>query len=425
MNRLHRWRRFFCLEKVFFCLSCVSEIVKIIPMNKGLLTALMMAAGVMLSGNARADWSSGLGDLWDEAGEVGKEWGEKGKEWGKDAWEKGKEEWNKAKERWDNLDLNYELMQAFGGDVDENSALIGRFYDLKQPIREGAKALSRNEVVAKIREFDEKKWDLRVLEDYYSPAVRLYAPYFYLPRCKASYGPEAFQCNVPEEGRRVQPCAWVVVYRGVVTAPESGHFRFVGMGDDTLMVRFNNKLVLEGGWSVPSRSTDMNQGTYRSYQQEMINNKNKRAYYQYKQTPHWNRVIGGIPAGQVFKVKKGEKYPIEILVSEIPGSEFGFCLLVEKVKSPGRPPRGIIPADKSPELALFRTNETKPDFSAIERALTAGDKDFRVKGFMEGPPFKEDSPVWKVDYDEAQEQGLFDSVFGLFRDDDTAMGKRK
>lgn len=374
--------------------------------------------------SAQADWTDGLGDLWDDAGKVGKEWGEKGKEWGKETWDKAKEEWNKAKERWDNLDVNYELMQAFGGDVDEESALIGRFYDLKQPIREGAKPMHRQGVVAKIREFDDKKWDQSVFADYYSPAVRLYAPYFYLPRCKASYGPEAFQCNEQEEGRKVAPSGWVVVYRGVVTAPESGFYRFVGMGDDTLMVRFNNKLVLEAGWSIPTRG-DMVLGTKRSYQEEMISNKNKRAFYQYKQTPHWNNVLGGIPAGEVFKVKKGEKYPIEILVSEIPGNEFGFCLLVEKVKSPGTAPRGIVPADKSPELALFRTNESKPDFSAIERALTAGDKDFRVKGFMEGPPFKDNSPVWKVDYEAAQEQGIFDSIFGLFRNDDTAMGKRR
>lgn len=393
-------------------------------MNKDIFKTLLLGVSVLGADMAQADWTDGLGDLWDDAGKVGKEWGEKGKEWGKETWDKAKDEWNKAKERWDNLDVNYELMQAFGGDVDEESALIGRFYDLKQPIREGAKAMHRQGVVEKIREFDDKKWDQRVFADYYSPEVRLYAPYFYLPRCKASYGPEAFQCNEQEDGRKVAPSGWVVVYRGVVTAPESGFFRFVGMGDDTLMVRFNNKLVLEAGWSIPTRG-DMVLGTKRTYQEEMISNKNKRAFYQYKQTPHWNRVLGGIPAGEVFKVKKGEKYPIEILVSEIPGNEFGFCLLVEKVKSPGTAPRGIVPADKSPELALFRTNESKPDFSAIERALTVGDKDFRVKGFMEGPPFKDDSPVWKVDYAAAQEQGIFDSIFGMFRNDNTAMGKRR
>lgn len=393
-------------------------------MSKGFVKTLFVALGLLMVSNVQADWSADVGGWIDDAGEVGKEWGEKGKEWGKEAWDKANKEWENAKKRWDALDVNYVLMQAFGGDVDEESALIGRFYDLKQPIREGAKPLKREGVVDKIREFDNKKWDQRVFEDYYSPEVRLYAPYFYLPRCKASYGPEAFQCNEKEDGRRVAPSGWVVVYRGVVTAPESGFFRFVGMGDDTLMVRFNNKLVLEAGWSIPTRG-DMVLGTKPSYHAEMSGNKHKRAFYQYKQTPHWNQVLGGIPAGEVFKVKKGEKYPIEILVSEIPGNEFGFCLLIEKVKSPGTAPRGIVAPDKSPELYLFRTNESEPDYNAIDSALTTGGNDFRVKGAMEGPPFKADSPVWKVDYDEARERGLFDNIFGLFRDDDTAMGKRR
>lgn len=385
--------------------------------RRSLLSLLVGLISVFTMPSARADWSDGLENLWDETRKKGEELGEEG-------CKLGKEVWNKAKDRWDKLDVNYILLQAFGGDVDEESALIGRFYDLKQPIRHGAKPLRHGGVVNIIREFDGKEWDQSVFEDYYSPEVRLYAPYFYLPRCKASYGPEAFQCNEKEGARRVAPSAWVVVYRGVVTAPESGFFRFAGMGDDTLMVRFNNKLVLEAGWSIPTRG-DMVLGTKRSYQEEIVSKKNKGALYRYKETPHWNAVLGGIPTGEVFKVKKGEKYPIEILVSEIPGCEFGFCLLLEKVKSPGTAPHGVFEPNKSPKLYLFRTNETLPDFNAIERALTVGGKDYRVKGFMEGPPFDEDSPVWKVDFEEGQKRGIFGRIFGAFTDDDTAMGRRK
>ena len=385
----------------------------IIPMSKELFKGFLGAACVLLCGQLHADWS----DFLDEVGKKGNEWSEKGKEWGKEAVDS-------AVNQWDNLDFNYDLMQMFGGDVDEQSALVGRFYDLKQPVAEGAKPLTRTAVVQKIREFDEKEWDQSVFDAYYSPAVRLYAPYFYLPRCKASYGPEAFQCNGQEGSRKVAPSGWVVVYRGIVTAPEDGFFRFAGMGDDTLMVRFDNKLVLEAGWSIPTQG-DMVLGTKRSYQEELTSNKNKRAFYSYKQTPHWNKVLGGIPTGEVFKVKKGKKYPIEILVSEIPGNEFGFCLLIEKVKSPGTAPRGFIGGGEAPVLSLVRTNEALPDFKKIEKALTAGGKDFRVKGFLEGPPFREDSPIWKVDYEEAEEQGIFDPIFGCFRNDNTAMGKRK
>ena len=119
-------------------------------------------------------------------------------------------------------------------------------------------------------------------------------------------------------------------------------------------------------------------------------------------------------------MKQGEKYPIEILVSEIPGSEFGFCLLVEELKSPARAPYGIIPADQSPVLHLFRTADTLPDPRRMKRALTNTDEDYSINDCEEGPPFREDSLIWQVDFDEADKRGLFDRIFG----DDTAMGSR-
>lgn len=385
-------------------------------MSGKLHTAILSGLGLLFCCTAQADWKTDLGNLWEDTKETGSEWAEKGKAWSEEAW-------NKVAEEWDKLGINHKLKTAFGSDVNEQSALVGRFYDLKQPIKEGVKALNTQEVVEKIREFNDCAWDQSILDGYYSPKVRLYAPYFYLPRCKASYAPEAFQCN--EDGNRVNPCRWVVVYRGVVTAPESGFFRFAGMGDDTLLVRFNNKLVLESGWSIPTRG-DMTLGTHRSYQEEMASKKNKRAFYQYEKTPHWNRMLGGIPTGETFHVNKGKKYPIEILVSEIPGNEFGFCLLIEKVKSPGTVPHGFFPPEKSPLLDIFRTGDSVPDFAAIECALTENGKDFRVNGdSTEGPPFNGNSLIWKADYETAKKQGFFDHVLELFQDNDTAMGKRK
>lgn len=385
-------------------------------MSGKLSTAVLSAFGLLFCCAAQADWQTDLGNLWDEAKEVGNEWTEKGKSRLEEAQNKIAEEWNK-------LGINHKLKAAFGYDVDERSALVGRFYDLKQPLNENAKSLSSQEVVEKIRELDNRAWDQSILANYYSPKVRLYAPYFYLPRCKASYAPKAFQCD-EDDKRSVNPCRWVVVYRGVVTAPESGFFRFAGMGDDVLMVRFNNKLVLESGWSIPTRG-HLTLGTHSSYWEEMASPKYKRAFYRYENTPHWNYRIGGIPTGNTFRVQKGGKYPIEILISEIPGNEFGFCLLIEKIKSPQSAPYGIFPQEKSPVLDLFRTNESLPDFKAIECALTDNDEDYRVGDTMEGPPFKAESPVWQADYAAAKAKGFFDNIFELFREDNTAMGKRK
>ena len=50
--------------------------------------------------------------------------------------------------------------------------------------------------------------------------------------------------------------------------------------------------------------------------------------------------MGGVVAGKSFKVKQGNVYPIEILISEIPGGEFGMTLLLEEV--------GMAPMSKDP-----------------------------------------------------------------------------
>ncbi len=377
-----------------------------------LLGSLLSAAPVY------ADW----GNLWEETQKLERD----ARELGKQARDIGAQAWKEAQRHWDALDINNILQTAFGSDVDEESALVGRFYDLKQPIDGKSRPLRRQQVVELFRQFNGKKWDSQLFESYYSPRVKLYAPYFYLPRCKAEYGPEAFQCNEKSEQPQVSPSDWVVIYRGIVAAPESGTFRFAGMGDDVLMVRFNNKLVLESGWSIPTRGS-MTLGTEKGYQREISSRKAGRALYQYTTTPHWNRMLGGIPTGTPFKVQKGKKYPIEILVSEIPGNEFGFCLLLEELKNTKKPPYGTHTPDKSPTLHLFRTNESLPDPDRIRQALTRGSKDYTVNGNMEGPPFLENSLVWQVDFAEAEKRGLFDRLFGKLTgsDKDTAMGSSR
>lgn len=375
-------------------------------MGKRTFINILVAACALLNSQACAHWS----------------WLDDAKDFGDKAQELGKQAWDEAKKQWDALDINQMLQQAFGSEVDENSALVGRFYDLKQPIDGKSKPLHRHEVVAKFRQFNNQKWDRELFNGYYSPKVKLYAPYFYLPRCKADYGPEAFQCNNDPEKPNVKPSDWVVVYRGVVTAPKSGTFRFAGMGDDVLMVRFDNKLVLESGWSIPTRNS-MTLGTNKGYQRELTG-KLGCALYRYDTTPHWNEMLGGIPTGIPFKVRKGKKYPIEILVSEIPGNEFGFCLLVEELHKGKKVPTGTVDIGKAPVLHLFRTNDSLPDPARIRSALTTFTTDYTVNGSMEGPPFRSNSLIWQADYQEAQERGLFDRMFGQItgKDKDTAMG---
>ncbi len=343
------------------------------------------------------------------------------------SWDQLKERAGKSMEQFANDGKGFDIMRKLKRKVeklaaDEESALTGRFYDLKQPINDKARPLHREKVVRFIHNFMDSDWDPEMLKNYYSPKVELSAPYFYLPRCKASYAPKAFRCNEGEQECTVEPQDWIVVYSGQVKAPKSGHFRFVGMGDDAIVVRFDKKVVLESGWSIPSKD-DMDLGTKRAYQDYISSSKGGCALYKYEETPHWNHVLGGIQTGTKFHVKEGKTYPIDIIISEIPGNEFGFCLLIEELET-GKAPTGKYEVGDAPKVALFRTNDTLPDLKEIEEALTK-DGDYRVGKKLEIPPFLEESPIWEVEAKGSRRNILERAAASMSDDEDTAMGRRK
>lgn len=307
---------------------------------------------------------------------------------------------------------------------DENSSLIGRFYDLKQPLdTTKARPLHGEQVNDFIKNFMDSDWDPEMLEQYYSPKVELAAPYFYLPYCLASYAPKAFRCNEGEQERQVEHRAWVVVYRGRVTAPKSGHFRFVGTCDDTIAVRFNKKVVLQAGWSISHLSNDMNKGSYKEYQDFISSPKGGCALYQYEEIPEWNKCLGGIQTGTKFHVKEGETYPIEILLSEIPGGRFGFCLFIEELQT-GKAPTGKYNVGEAPTLPLFRTNEMLPDLKEIEQELRKDGVNYAPEAKLQIPPFLEDSPIWKVESN-GPRRNIVERAAASMSDEDTALGRRK
>lgn len=269
------------------------------------------------------------------------------------------------------------------------SALEGTFYDLKQTRNGSPMANSPNETARVINDFM-KNWNEGSLSKYYQSPTKLYASNFCLPSCKAEYAPAAYQCK-----DKVQPSAWIAVYRGKVKAPFTGVMRFVGTGDDVLMVRFNNKTVLEAGWCIPStygQSGDV--GTRGS-----MNNPEAQAYhkaiaegrdslhkgYEFITRPElgkWNRELGGLTAGEEIKVEAGKVYPIEVLISEIPGGAFGFVLLTQEKTEVG--------FDNN-KFDLFRTNFSNPTKEELEKMINA---EGCGMGAMEMPNFNADSPVW-------------------------------
>ena len=264
------------------------------------------------------------------------------------------------------------------------STLEGTFYDLKLT-KSGSKTdlASWNEkgepsahagkVTKVLSEFITKDWSPTVLAKYYRSPTKLYAGSFYLPSCDAAYAPVAYKC-----ADHVKPQAWVAIYKGKVQAPKSGKFRFVGTGDDVLAVRFNRKTALEAGWCIPSRNDNtigspLNAHGKKYYEEVTRREENPVTYYQYPETPKWNHELGGLTAGDVFEVKEGKVYPIEILISEIPGGAFGFALLIEDMTDPTDKKA----SNGSPILQLFRTNFQEPTKASLEAVLKTPEKDYK------------------------------------------------
>lgn len=273
-------------------------------------------------------------------------------------------------------------------------ALEGTFYDLKmladtRPSGVRGNALGISQVHAILQRFFDNDWSPRELDKYYRAKQKLYASFFFLPVARAEYGPISYECDDV-----CRPSAWVAVYRGKVRAPKSGTFRFIGTGDDTLAVRFNNEMVLEAGYLVPSiRGANARiNGRWPQYEFELREGRHpgQKGYelLRLKGINRWNREIGGMTAGRKISVVEGHVYPIEILISEIPGHLFGFMLLMEDM------------SEKLPKLNpnnrynLFRTNHSKPNESKILKLLRQERCDYR--GHLEIPPYNADSPVWQV-----------------------------
>lgn len=278
------------------------------------------------------------------------------------------------------------------------SALTGTFYDLKltksgatSKIGKATGGARANEVHKILHDFLSRNWNKSVLNSYYQSPTPLYASSFMLPSCKATYAPIAYKCQ-----DKCKDTAWLAVYRGKVRAPMSGTFRFVGTGDDLLCVRFDGKTVLEAGWCIPSAYDSKAPGKCgtmgavafphgQQYHKAIRDGKDKDhrdyEFITFKDTPKWNKELGGLTAGTPIKVKQGEVYPIEILVSEIPGGAFGFALLIQEEKQIAKK-----------QFDLFHTNFSLPDVAELESMLKKANSMMGAK--MEMPAYNQDSLIW-------------------------------
>ena len=279
--------------------------------------------------------------------------------------------------------------------------LQGVFYDLKQTKDRQPGEEFRNDsgsgeyIHARVaptlrimREFVNGSWrreydsDGRVhypaLDKYYCPPTRLWTSCFFTEEIPAAEAPKVYQCE-----DAVKPAAWVCIYSGNVVAPFSGKFRFLGTADDVLLVRFNKEIVLDYGCASFSTgeywTMDRGASNLRSLKSSSGNEiRNKSSLYRQQRLEVYPARSGGaaydLAKGLPITVKEGEIYPIEVLISEIPGGHFCQALYIERLDDNGQP------LEPNPtRFTLFQTTLDQPEQP--------------TRSFPEFTPY---APIWRV-----------------------------
>lgn len=274
---------------------------------------------------------------------------------------------------------------GMGGAKPMESAFLGTFWDFKRTkegkdSQYGAKnPYASPEVLGLESRFFTKFWDLALFSPYYRAKQKLYATCFYMPNCLDK---EACHAYDPDGKMGLKETRWAALYRARVRAPESGTFRFVGAADSVMAVRFNGENVLACGLH------DLEGATMNRWVPDTYPDANKgRKLITYKSCDVWNDMMGGFVVGQEFSVKRGEWYDMQVLISEIGGRGFGFCLLIENTEDKPKTENG------QPLLQLFRTALSEP---TAKSAYEAMDPDNVDESALTDMPYDPDSNVWEA-----------------------------
>jgi len=252
-----------------------------------------------------------------------------------------------------------------GGPNANAGGLIGTLYDLKQTAdRKPTSAAPANTGIApyrtSVREFLESGWSAGRLQRFFKSPDKLVSGQLFITGRSADDAPKAFEVE-----KLMKPSRWVVHYRCYVEMPSSMPFRFVGSGDDFLIVRWNRKIALDDGYETFLAGG----GNYKDF--------GVKVTQEYKV----DRRPGGLhrlKAGPWIQVTKGTKVPVEVLIGETPGGVFDCYLAIEVAKSSTKV-NGQYEGEGT--LKLFRCN-ADPLPAGVARDKRGLNIDMEAKGWI-------------------------------------------
>ncbi|MDR2863960.1 MAG: hypothetical protein LBV54_08870 [Puniceicoccales bacterium] len=173
---------------------------------------------------------------------------------------------------------------------------------------------------------------------------KLYASSLFIPPVNASEATKAFNCE-----DKIQAPGWLGYYEGWITPPESGMYRFAGMGDDGLLVAIQGQVKFWGPWT---------QGGMQTWVKPQKDWEPKSAYLANGSLP--NLGSNGRYYGSWFDMTKGRTYRIQIVIAEGYGGLFSAGLLIQqKSKLPDASPAMEVP------LPVFKLAPLLPEELAL------------------------------------------------------------
>lgn len=226
----------------------------------------------------------------------------------------------------------------FGFTEKVGGELEGTMYDLKLKT-DGKKpsGIDDKTFPEAVRKIVRTRFRPNSLNEFYKVDKKFFATQFFIPLQVAGKAPETFGVK-----GKVKPNNFIIHYSGSFAAPEDGLYRFVGLGDDSILVMVDGSVKFEGNW-VP----------FTSYGER--NDKPGVEVLEFFPTIDANKSWARLREGDWINLKKNQPHQLDIALIEQGdpkaegGGNFAFVLLIEKqgskyeLSKKSKTPRPILP----------------------------------------------------------------------------------
>ena len=187
---------------------------------------------------------------------------------------------------------------------ESESALVGIMYDLKQTDTRQPTKENPSTYFDVVSRFLTKGWDETVLNSYYRVSRPLYTTQIFVPNMDANDAPKAFGAE-----KTVQPSMWVIHYKGEVSAPSPGTYRFWGGSDDMLAVAVDGKTELVYYLTVPPAIP----GVWSAKDPDGVSGADVQ-----------------LRPGDWFTTTANQIIDLDVIIGERPGGQFNAFLMIQK-----------------------------------------------------------------------------------------------